>query len=82
MACIRLNRSRALIRLDQEPCEPRAVVTECLEECCQELLARGLIDPHPLHTATIPLTATVEAFARLNTDRDFLKRSSPPAERS
>jgi len=30
-----------------------------------------------LHTATIPLTATAEAFARPNTDRDGLKLVSP-----
>ncbi|WP_433892656.1 zinc-dependent alcohol dehydrogenase [Streptomyces sp. CA-111067] len=37
------------------------------------LLARGVLDPRPLHTATVPLGRAPEAFERLDTDPSALK---------
>lgn len=37
------------------------------------LLARGVVDPKPLHTATLRLEDTPAAFARLDQDRTVLK---------
>jgi 2-desacetyl-2-hydroxyethyl bacteriochlorophyllide A dehydrogenase len=37
------------------------------------LLARGVLDPRPLHTATVPLSEAPAAFARLDADPATLK---------
>jgi (R,R)-butanediol dehydrogenase/meso-butanediol dehydrogenase/diacetyl reductase len=37
------------------------------------MLARGTFNPRPLHTATMPLTGTPDAFRDLDQEPDILK---------